>query len=374
MSPKKVNIERIVYLIGAGASQGELSEKDAPRGILMSEIATGMSLKIRRKNIRILWDVNNELSTPGIDVEHLITLYEASGTKKHSKIAKRLKELFREEIEERINELGDSFFPTLFASLIDMHSIQGLDEELRGILTLNYEDLIEQAMQLVKGGINYSIKTINNHNSFSIKEDTIPILKLHGSFNWKNEYPISVENKIKEEEDVLWIPPGVVKRREIYPFSMIWGKAKELLECDILRIIGCSLSRNDWELVSLLYSTQKLRTDKKQYKIELIDYPERCEELLKQYIYLNMVAFLDIPEVRKHLINEYFPRFAGQDNVPEDVLEELKAFITPEKHNLFAIWLRAKGENLLNKGFSLKTGAENFFEKFVLSGLGYEEA
>lgn len=373
MSPKKADIIRVVYLIGAGASQGELSEKDPSKGILMSDIATGMSLKIRSKNIKMLWDVNNELSTPGIDVEHLITLYEASGTKKHSHIAKRLKELFREEIEEKINELGVSFFPTLFSSLIDMHSIQDLDEELKGILTLNYEDLIEQAMQSIKGGINYSIKIINYHNSFLINEDNIPILKLHGSFNWKNEYPISVKSKIKQEEDVLWIPPGVVKRREIYPFSLIWGKAKELLECDILRIIGCSLSRNDWELVSLLYSTQKLRTDKKQYKIELIDYPLRCDELLQQYIYLNMTTFLDIPEVRKHLINQYFPKYAEHENVPEEVLKELKDYITPDRHNIFAIWLRAKGENLLNKGFSIKTGRENIFEKFVLSGLGYEE-
>ena len=86
-----------------------------------------------------------------------------------------------------------------------------------------------------------------------------------------------------------------------------------------------------------------------------------------------MTTFLDIPEVRKHLINQYFPKYAEQENVPEEVLKELKDYITPDRHNIFAIWLRAKGENLLNKGFSIKTGRENIFEKFVLSGLGYEE-
>jgi len=373
MSPPRTNIKNVVYLTGAGASQGELSEIGAANGILMSDISTGMALKIRKQNIKMLWGVSNELSTPGIDVEHLITLYEASGTKGHIEIARRLKELFRKEIEERIDSLGDKFSPILHTALIDMHSVDGLDEELKGILTLNYEDIIEQAVQKVKGGINYSIKTINKHNSFISNTSSIPILKLHGSFNWKNEYPISVVDKIEEEADVLWIPPGVIKRRELYPFSLIWGTAKEILECDILRIVGCSLSRNDWELVTLLYITQKLRTDDKNYTIELIDYPKRCDEIIEQYKYLQMVPILDIPDVRDHLISEYFPNFSDQQDIPDNVFNELKGSITPEKYNIFTIWLRAKGESLLNRGLSLSTGDKNIFEKFILQGLGDEE-
>lgn len=363
------NKNKVVYLFGAGASQGELSHTGAPIRILMQDIVDGITKRIESDHIESLYDVNNELTIEGIDVEHLMTLYESSGTRKHSEIARELKKLFREEIQGRIGLLGGSFSPTLFASLIELHLIQGFNEELVAILTINYEDLIERAMQCVKNGINYSIKVINKHTSYLVKETSIPILKLHGSFNWKNEYPIALVNDIEREEDVLWIPPGVVKRREDYPFSLIWGRAKELLECDILRIIGCSLSRNDWELVSLLYASQKLRTDGKSYKIELIDPPAKCDKIKEDYKYLNIDTILDIHVVRDYLIREYFPRHAGKP-VTEEILNELKQSITSDKYNIFEIWLRAMGEKLRDEGVSLAIGGVNHFENFVRSGLG----
>jgi hypothetical protein len=197
----------------------------------------------------------------------------------------------------------------------------------------------------------------------------VPLLKLHGSFNWKNEYPIAIVSDIEDEEDVLWIPPGVVKRREDYPFSLIWGRARELMECDILRIIGCSLSRNDWELVSLLYTTQRLRSDGKQYILELIDYPEQCKDIIDRYKYMNIQTILDIPEVLSYLIREYFPHRAGQP-ITEAILTELRENITPGKFNVFEIWLRAKGEQLVDKGIQLTTDENSYFEEFIKSGLG----
>lgn len=357
---------KVAYLFGAGASQGELSQNGILRSILMPDIAYEISRKIREKNMESLADVSNDLVS-GVDIEHLITLYEASGTREHNEIAKALKTLFREKIQERIAELGGSFFPTLFASLIDMHSIAGLDEELVLILTTNYEDLIEKAMQHVKGGINYSIKTISKDSYYCVKEDTIPILKLHGSFNWKNEFPIIIQSEIEEEEDVIWIPPGVVKRRDYYPFNVIWGKARELLECDILRVIGSSLSRNDWELVSLIYTTQQLRTDgKPPYTIELIDYPEPCEVLKEQYQYLNIKTILEIPEVREYLIQTYLVGDIGKREVSEEKIKGIARYIG--KENIFALWLRAKGEKLYYDGISLTT-KNRYFEQFVKSGL-----
>jgi hypothetical protein len=229
---------KVAYLFGAGASQGELSYGDAPKSILMQAIADGIALKMSRGAYRRLRVVSNDL-VEGINIEDLITLYEMSGTREHSEVAEKLKTLFRNEIEETIGQLGGSFTPALFTALIDMHSISRLGEELVLILTTNYEDLIEKAMQLVKGGINYSIKTICAADYYRIKEDGVPILKLHGSFNWKNSYPIRVQKKIRKEKDIIWIPPGVVKKRQYYPFDVVWGRARELLECDTLRIVGC---------------------------------------------------------------------------------------------------------------------------------------
>jgi len=335
----------------------------------MSDIVDGMAQKISINNITALKEVSNLLSIPDIDVEHLITLYEASGTKKHNKVAKDLKKLFREEIEEKIDQLGDDFFPKLLASLLDMHTIVQFQEELIAIITLNYEDLLEQAMQHINGGINYSIRTVNKNKDYSISNNNIPIVKLHGSFNWKSEFPISVQKRIKKEEDVLWIPPGVVKKRENYPFNMLWSIARELLDCDILRIVGCSLSRNDWELIALLFTTQRLRTDKKEYSIELIDYPTKCDVIKSDYRYLTMNSILDILEMRSYFINEHFPQHRNKEVIPAEVFDELRASITPDRENIFLLWLRAKGEYLEAKGVDISTN-NNYFRTFIRSGLG----
>lgn len=359
---------KVAYLFGAGASQAELTQSGVLKSILMTSITYEISQKIREKNIEALTGVSNDLVS-GVDIEHVITLYEAPGTQEHSEIAKQLKKLFREEIQQRIRELGDSFPPTLFTALLDMYSVPGLGEELVLILTTNYDDLIEKAVQRVKGGINYLVKTISREGYYCVKEDSIPILKLHGSFNWKNEFPIIIDSQIEQEEDVIWIPPGVVKRREYYPFDMIWGKARELLECDTLRIIGSSLSRNDWELVSLLYTTQQLRTDgKPPYTIELIDYPGKCEELKEQYKYLNMKTILEIPEVREYIIHTYLAGDIEKREVSEEKIKGVARYITEDRENIFALWLRAKGEKLYYDGIPITTG-NRYFEQFVKSGL-----
>lgn len=359
---------KVAYLFGAGASQGELTQNGVLKSILMPTIAYEISRKIREDNIEALTEVSNDLVS-GVDIEHLITLYEASGTREHSEIAKQLKKLFREKIQERIKELGDSFSPTLFTSLLDMHSIPSLGEELVLILTTNYEDLIEKAVQQVAGGINYLVKTISEDSHYCVREDSIPILKLHGSFNWKSGFPIIIDSQIEQEEDVIWIPPGVVKRREYYPFDVIWGKARELLECDTLRIIGSSLSRNDWELISLLYTTQQLRTDGKlPYTIELIDYPDKCEELKEQYKYLNMRTILEIPEVREYIVRTYLAGDIRKREVSEERIKGVAKYITDDRENIFALWLRAKGEKLYYDGIPITT-ENRYFEQFVKSGL-----
>ena len=359
---------KIAYLFGAGASQGELSQNGFPKSILMPDLVYEIARKIHDDKIASLADVSNELVS-GADIEHLITLYEASGTREHNEIAKKLKTLFRQKIQERINELGSSFFPTLFASLIDMHSIEGLDEKLVLIMTTNYEDLIEKAMQHVAGGINYTIKTMSKDKHYSVKEDTVPILKLHGSFNWKSEFPVTIQSKIVREEDVIWIPPGVVKRREYYPFDVIWGKARELLDCDILRIIGSSLSGNDWELVSLIHTTQQLRTDgKPPYTIELIDYPDKCEKLKEQYNYLNIKTILEIPEVQEYIVRTYTAKDIGRREISEEKIKGIAKYISDKETNIFSFWLRAKGEKLYYDDISITT-ENKYFEQFVMSGL-----
>lgn len=358
---------KIAYLFGAGASEGEIKHRGALKSILMNGIIDGIVSKLSKEPRPKLEDVTNYL-TEDANIEQLITLYESSGTAEHIQTAQTLKTLFREELEERVVGPGPDYAPGLFAALLDMHSLEGLDEKLIVVLTTNYEDLIEQAMQAVYGKVNYVIKTVPADGPYVLSNDEVPILKLHGSFNWKNESPVMIQRAISDEQDIIWIPPGVAKKRESYPFDLIWGKARELLDCDVLRIIGASLSMNDWELISLLFTTQKLRTDKKSsYIIEIIDYPDRCGKIKEQYKYLDIRGIFEIPEVREYLVKAYLPRHIGLD-VAEERLEKIAQEYLQPPENMFAHWLRAKGEALYYSGVPIGT-PRGYFEQFVLAGL-----
>lgn len=366
---------KVAYLLGAGASQGAIKYDGSLKDILLESISEAIVKRIDENKINKLTEVRNDLVL-GANLEHLVTLYEASGISKHRGIAKKLRELFRNEIEKIIEELektyqdlGKSFIPTLLSCLIDMHSVTGLNEKLVLIMTTNYEDLIEKALEQVQDGIDYVIETISKDGRYHIKEGVIPLLKLHGSFNWRNKFPILIGSKIMGEENVLWIPPGIVKRKESYPFNLIWGKARELLDCDILRIIGSSLSTNDWELLSLIYTTQNLRTDKKMpYSIEVIDVPQKCEELRKRYQYLNFKSILEIPEVQEYLVRTHFTTSIIRKRVvSEDKIKGLAKYM--DKENIFALWLRAKGEKLFYSDIPLTT-EKNLLRQYIRIGLG----
>lgn len=355
---KKNGSKKIVYLLGTGATQAEISLRGETIRISMRDITDGILRKIEKNNIKSLAVLKNELTAEYADIEHLITLYESTGIYKHEIMAKHLKKLFKEEIQERTRNIK----PKLLTALIDMHGIAQLNEELKGILTLNYEDILEKAVQEVKGGVDYSIEMNCRHASLKKCKSTVPVLKLHGSFNWKNEFPIILtdDDNIRKPENALWIPPGVEKRQERYPFSIIWGRAREALDCDVLRVIGCSLSRNDWQLVSLLYTTQKLNIHKKAYDIELIDYFDKGKEIRGRYSYLRFSLISEIKEVRDYLIKSFSLDSAAGDKLSKDI-EEL---LSDKKNNIFDIWLRAKGEDLKNRNIPIKTSA-TFFENYI---------
>ncbi len=121
----------------------------------MGHVVEAMLLKIDSDKIDVLYPVKNFLDDDA-DVEHLITLYESSGTRKGSEIARELKRVFREEILAMIAKLGAGFSPVLFSALIDMYNVVNFNEKIAAFLTLNYEDILERAMDGVLGGFNYS--------------------------------------------------------------------------------------------------------------------------------------------------------------------------------------------------------------------------
>jgi len=99
-----------VYLLGTGASQAEASMSDNRVKLLMQDIKDGILNKIVKNNMEGLEELRNELADENADVEQLITLYDSSGNSQHRLIAGTLKELFRKEIRERIEQLDKGDF------------------------------------------------------------------------------------------------------------------------------------------------------------------------------------------------------------------------------------------------------------------------
>ena len=124
-------------------------------------------------------------------------------------------------------------------------------------------------------------------------EDCPSLLKLHGSFNWTHGNPIQLKDEEADRDyDPLWIAPGIDKKIHNYPFNKIWGHAFQILNCDILRIIGCSLSRNDWSLIDLIFATQAFR-GADPYEIHIIDTPTIKNSIKENYSFIKGLRSLN---------------------------------------------------------------------------------
>jgi hypothetical protein len=357
---------KVVYLFGAGVTQGEIKMVDDSISMLTKDLRDDIIKTIEKGKGKLLNVVVNELNADA-NIEHLISLYESVGTEKHKKIAQKLKELFREAILNKLKLLENnypSFKPILISSVIDMHEIKGFKEELIAILTLNYDDITELAINEINNSINYYIKVKTSETNHKFNNRNIfPFIKLHGSFNWKRDYPVRIVDKfdLRNECDVLWIPPGVEKKKDNYPFNMLWAKAKELLSCDILRIIGCSLNRNDWQLVALIFAIQKINQSKK-FTIQLINYYDIGKEIKSNYPYLRMETIIDILECKEYFVDLF--GYSSDKFIQSDMIDYLSSENT--KINIFEWWLRAKGFEINNNKHIKSMNTKNsIYEKLI---------
>jgi len=181
--------------------------------------------------------------------------------------------------------------------------------------------LLDRAFNEVCKGINYGIKFSCEKGNYTIGEEIAPLIKMHGSFNWKRGAHSIVIDELQaqaaEQSEMVWIPPSVEKEFDSYPYNLLWGNAFELLNCDVLRIVGCNLSQNDWGLISLLFNSQLKRGA--DYRIELIRSQKGGLETKKNHGYLKNVGVL------------------GD-------LENCEDFDDPENPpaNVYYSWLRAK--------------------------------
>jgi hypothetical protein len=270
--------QKILYIFGAGATHAELVnlEKDPSakfeekRGLLIKNVSDRVIEKARRdenylKDIQMVSNV-----TGSLNIELLISLIENSRIRRSWAKTLFLKKLVRKDITTILTKTRIKRF-YLHRALLELHEQERVKEkeELLGLVSLNYDTVLDEAYTAVhKKSPNYSFENYQDNN--------IPLLKLHGSFNWNH---IKMRGK---ERSIEIIPLGASKNYLHIPYNFIWSRALELfIQCDILRVVGCSLSANDIHLIDLLFKAHLERG--RAFEIQIIDREDRGSQIQQDY-------------------------------------------------------------------------------------------
>jgi hypothetical protein len=359
---------RVVYLLGAGATQGVARFAGSSVDLVMPGLIDRLLERMREEYLEHfaghqgVKDLVNDVVDDKTDFEHLLTFLEDAPSRPYQKFAERLKTVFSGVLRAALDDVRrelDGKHSALYAALVDMHQVGGSGESLAGFLTLNYDSFLEHAIEdILDRGVDYGVHVRNGANG----ADPVPVLKLHGSFSWRHTWPLEVA---EEMGDGLWIPPGIRKAKGDYPFNMIWGAARELLDCDVLRLIGCNLGPNDWDLVSLLFSTMHGRESGGPYEVEIIGWPKTTVRIAEAFPYLNVRSLFEIDGVGSQSIAEVL----GNEPTEYSALSESERKRAVENAsskiaNPFEHWLRLKGELMLRDLSSIET-PEGRFQEFV---------
>ena len=353
MNKDKANV---VYLIGAGASHASVKSGGGSRGILMDDLKLPLAKAVQKlvscpgSQYSELGSFANDIVDDDVDVEQLITFLDESPAVIYRSFANELRYIFARILQDRLtaveDELKDDRY-SLYTVLLDMYSLEGCPEVLKGILSINYDEYVEAAAATVYG------RPVDYGLAVSDPPDGPPcfrLLKLHGSFNWTDVWPVEVDKPTARPP--LWIPPGIQKSKRRYPFSILWGLARELLDCDVLRIVGCRLSANDWDLISLLFSTRHARGgDQEPYSIEVVDCPTRAFRLQEDYPYLGVRSLFEMTDY--NIGTSFIRSLLGMSSeifsdLTDEQQEDARTRHYPS-HNWFRLWLKEMAEALVQE-------------------------
>ena len=351
--------ERVAYLIGAGGTHACIKSVGSSHGILMSDLSDEIGEKVGEMSkvnpeYRILDKVINEVVVGTTDIEHVITFFDESPSSRHRGFARELRSIFEDVLRSKLvgiaNELGEDRH-WLYSAFIDMHNTDSFKKSLNGILTLNYDDYIEGAASQLLAEEEIEASEADVVCAGSIGDWRL--LKLHGSFGWEDSWPV-VRREIADVATPLWVPPGIRKSTDRYPFNLIWGLAREVLNCDLLRIIGCRLGPSDWGLISLLFSTRYSNVSQSQpYSIEVIDSPDRAAMMKDSYPYLEIRSIFEIDaldigaELASDLLGDRAKRF---DELCPKKQDDLITQWHDSGVNWFKLWLEKVGAGLFLEG------------------------
>jgi hypothetical protein len=276
---------KVVYLFGAGATHAELAnllpsltdEEKVQRklGLLISHVSRRVIDRVSHKPgyLEGLELVTGTRGSPNIEL--LISLIENSKIHQWDRKTRLLKSLVQEDIETILTVSRRSRF-YLHKALFEFHThpVTKDKEELIGVISLNYDDVLDQAYEQYYGEPNYCFSLESDVRS----SNQIPLLKLHGSFNWEGQ---KIRGRMRTIEI---IPLGANKNYLHAPYGFIWNRALEvLIECDTLRVVGCSLSQNDAHLVDLLFKAHLERDPEDVFEIEIISSDAAGEGIRQNY-------------------------------------------------------------------------------------------
>ena len=306
---------KIVYLFGAGATHAEVAATDPMmadknRGLLIRDVSRRV-LSAAKKKPSYTKGIEPVAGVTGFpNIELLISLIENSKVTNWSHRTALLKNLVEKDIKRilTISRLNRFY---LHKGLLSMHSHATVKahEDLIGLISLNYDDVLDRAYSKILG--------IAPNYCFSVGETTsdLPLLKLHGSFNWRNK------NILGRKRDVDIIPLGSGKTYVHSPYGAILNRALyTLAKCDVLRVVGCSLSPNDLHLIDLLFKAQLERETR--FDIEIIADNATGERIRDNYGFFG-------------------------ENIK--LLTEIELISEVEPENPFHIWLKYRADRLLGK-------------------------
>jgi hypothetical protein len=278
----KINVPKsVVYLWGAGATQAEISYLGARNiNLLMrdnDQLGKGVATRVIEQ-LSTRWQ-SAFISDRGIDLEKLVSLLAATGLEVYRKLAEEIRQLYFEDICERLRTANVLAKPRLAIGLLTMHADRQFKQQemLTGIITTNHDGLLQSAAQSVNTEVNIGFPFHSREIKHSDAPTTPPLLHLHGSFTWTFGRPIEVSllgSASAYSSKTVWIPPTISKEAKDYPFNKLAGLAYELLSrhCDVLRVVGSALTQNDWNILSLVFNAQRHAelTKGAPFRIELI--------------------------------------------------------------------------------------------------------
>jgi hypothetical protein len=119
---------------------------------------------------------------------------------------------------------------------------------------------------------------------------------------------------------------GVDKNYLQIPYNYLWGRALEILAgCDILRIIGCSLSQNDIALIDLLFKAHLEKGE--AFELQIISAEDTAAQIKNNY--------------------GFFPRITSLETIEDNLVPV--SIKSNEDGNAFKIWLKAKAARMLKE-------------------------